>query len=86
MHQPILPPKSDPPQMVVIPKSEPPPRLELLMQGEDEEITVRMRVPPHLLWSCRPNRLQYRGPNWGLILGLVFCLAFWGSIAYWIWG
>lgn len=85
MHQPILPPKSDPPQMVVIPKSEPPPRLDLLMQ-EDEDITVRMRVPPHLLWSCRPNRLQYRGPNWGLILGLVFCLAFWGSLAYWIWG
>lgn len=77
----ILPPKSDPP-MPRIPAQSNPPRLELLMQpAEDEEITVKMKVPPHLLWESG----KHQGPNWGLIVGLLFCLAFWGSIAYFIW-
>lgn len=71
----ILPPRYDSPLPVIPPQSRPP--LELLVQEEDQEDTVRMQVPPHLLEMSR------RGPNWGLILGLLFCLAFWASM-FWL--
>lgn len=78
----MRPPSSNPP-MPRIPPNSNPPKLELLLQPtEDEEPTLKMQVPPHLLWESR----KHQGPNWGLILGLLFCLAFWGSIAYLIWG
>jgi hypothetical protein len=68
----ILPPRYPSPMPQIPAQSKPP--LELLLQ-EDEEPTVRMRVPPHLLW-------QSRGPNYGLMGAILLCLAFWGSIAY----
>lgn len=82
----LLPPKSDPPQAVTIPPN-PLPRLELLHQEiGDDEPTLKMLVPPHLLHeSRRPDRndqWQRTGPNWGLIIAVLFCLAFWGSLAY----
>lgn len=43
---------------------------------EDDEPTIKMKVPPHFLHEGR------RGPNWGLILSTLFCLAFWGVVAY----
>ncbi len=71
----ILPPKSDPPMPRIPPQSKPP--LELMLQEiGDDEPTVKMKVPAHLL-------AQSRGPNWGLILAVLFCLAFWGSV-YWL--
>lgn len=75
----ILPPKSDPPQAVSIPPN-PLPHLDLLLQGteEDDTPTVKMKIPPHLL-------AQARGPNWGLIIAVLFCLAFWGGIIYLFW-
>lgn len=73
----ILPPRYDSPLPVIPPNSRPP--LELLVQEEDQEDTVRMQVPPHLLEQSR------RGPNWGLMGALLFCLAFWGSVIYLFW-
>jgi hypothetical protein len=69
----ILPPRYPSPMPQIPPQSKPP--LDLL---GDEEPTIKMQVPPHLLHQSR------RGPNWGLLLGLAFCLAFWGSVAYFI--
>lgn len=71
----ILPPRYPSPMPQIPPN--PVPKLDLLLQ-EDEEVTIKMKVPPHLL-------AQTRGPNYGMIGALVFCLAFWGSIAYLIW-
>lgn len=71
------PPRYPSPMPVIPPQSRPP--LELLLQTEDDEPTVKMLVPPHLLEASR------RGPNWGLIGALVFCLAFWGSVIYLFW-
>lgn len=74
----ILPPKSDPPMPRIPPQSNPP-KLELLMQDlGDEEPTLKMKVPPHLLWESG----KYHGPNYGMIGAILFCLAFWGSIGY----
>ncbi len=74
----INPPKYPSP-MPQIPRQSDAPRLELLMQEiEDDEPTVKMRIPPGLL-------AQTRGPNWGLLLALAFCLVFWGSIVYLVW-
>lgn len=72
----ILPPRYPSP-MPEIPRQSKAP-LELLLQEEDEEPTLKMQVPPHLLWESR----RHQGPNWGMIIGLLFCLAFWGSLAY----
>ena len=80
----ILPPKSDPPMPQIPPQSNPP-RLELLYQeiGEDEP-TLKMRVPPELLRETSDQWQRARGPNWGLIIACLFCLAFWGSVYYFI--
>lgn len=77
------PPPRYPSPLPQIPPLDKLPRLELSMQpSEDDEPTIKMQVPPHLLHlSCRPEP-KYQGPNWGLLLGLAFCLAFWGSIIY----
>lgn len=81
----ILPPKSDPP-MPRIPPNSNPPKLELLMQEiGDDEPTIRMQVPPHLLRETSDQWQRGTGPNWGLIIAVLFCLAFWGSLAYYIW-
>lgn len=76
----ILPPRYPSPLPQIPPQSKPP--LDLAdtypPPPEDEEPTIRMQVPPHLLHQSR------RGPNYGLIGALLFCLAFWGSLAYFV--
>jgi hypothetical protein len=70
----IIPPRYPSPVPQIPRQSKAP--LELLYQEiGDDEPTLKMKVPPHLL-------AQTRGPNYGLIGALLFCLAFWGSIAY----
>lgn len=73
----ILPPRYPSPLPQIPRQSKPP--LELLLQGteEDETPTLKMRIPPHLLWRAR-------GFNYPLVLALLFCLAFWGSVFYFI--
>jgi hypothetical protein len=80
----ILPPRYPSPLPQIPPQSNPP-KLELMLQEiGDDEPTLKMLVPPHLLHASRErdDSWQRSGPNWGLIFGLLFCLAFWGSIAY----
>jgi len=71
----ILPPRYPSPLPQIPRQSKAP--LELLVQGteEDDRPTLKMRIPPHLLWRAR-------GPNYGLMGAILFCLVFWGSLAY----
>lgn len=69
------PPRYPSPLPEIPPQSRAP--LELLLQTEDDEPTVRMLVPPHLLEMSR------RGPNWGLLVCLAACLVFWASM-FWL--
>ncbi len=72
----ILPPRYPSPLPQIPSQSKPP--LELLMQEiGDDEPTLKMKVPPHLL-------AQSRGPNYGLMGAILFCLVFWGSVFYFI--
>jgi len=82
----ILPPKSNPP-MPRIPPQSPVPKLELLYQEiGDDEPTLKMLVPPHLLhMSRRPDPYPPLSPNWGLIVVGIACLVFWGSAFYIYW-
>lgn len=71
------PPRYPSPMPQIPPQSRAP--LELLLQTEDDEPTVKMRIPPHLLEMSR------RGPNWGLLIALGLCLAFWASVIWLFW-
>lgn len=88
MEDQMLPPKSNPPMPRIPPQSNPP-SLDLLYQDlGDEDPTLKMLVPPHLLHASRErdDRWQRTRPNWGLLVCVLFCLAFWASVYWLIWG
>ena len=81
------PPRYPSPVPQIPPQSRAP--LELMLQPEeDDEPTIKTVIPPHLLEASRERDDSWqrgRGPNWGLLLALGFCLAFWGSVFFLFW-
>lgn len=63
-------------------------------QDEDPTVKVNMNaILPKVyvedddeptLTDMRPHQVQ-RGPNWGILGCIAFCLVFWGTVAYLVW-